>query len=166
MSAEHTRPALLSRYVPHRGAFPDRAADVNCRPRRAPPGKALAIDVSAERPSGPGAGGAPDRRGRIQGRGSYASQVKITIPVESGSRAVKAGSIGGLIQSAAERWKPEAMYFGTFDGHRTAFMVFDMPDSSDMVPFGEPFFMALDADVEVVPVMNVDDLQKGFGKLG
>ena len=72
---------------------------------------------------------------------------KITIPVESGSRAVKDGSIGGLIQSAAERWKPEAMYFGTFDGHRTAFMVFDMPDSSHMVPFGGPFFMALDADV-------------------
>jgi hypothetical protein len=58
------------------------------------------------------------------------------------------------------------MYFGTFDGHRMAFMVFDMPDSSDMVPFGEPFFMALDAHVEVVPVMNADDLQKGFGKLG
>ena len=35
-----------------------------------------------------------------------------------------------------------------------------------LVPFGEPFFMALDADVEVVPVMNPDDLQQGFGKLG
>ena len=45
-------------------------------------------------------------------------------------------------------------------------MVFDMPDSANMVPFGEPFFMAFDADVEVVPVMNADDLQKGFGKLG
>jgi len=41
---------------------------------------------------------------------------KITIPVESGSRAVKDGSIGELIQTAAERWKPEAMYFGTFEG--------------------------------------------------
>jgi len=91
---------------------------------------------------------------------------KITIPVESGSRAVKDGSIGGLIQSAAERWKPEAMYFGTFDGHRTAFMVFDMPDPSDMVPFGEPFFMALDAEVEVVPVMNAEDPQNGLGRLG
>ena len=45
-------------------------------------------------------------------------------------------------------------------------MVFDMPDSSDMVPFGEPFFMAVDAEVEVVPVMNAEDLQKGLGKLG
>jgi hypothetical protein len=91
---------------------------------------------------------------------------KITIPVESGSRAVKDGSIGELIQTAAERWKPEGMYFGTFEGRRTAYMVFDMPDSSDMVPFGEPFFMALDAEVTVVPVMNADDLQTGFGKLG
>ena len=91
---------------------------------------------------------------------------KITIPVESGSRAVKDGSIGELIQTAAERWKPEAMYFGTFEGRRTAFMVFDMPDSSNMVPFGEPFFMAVDAEVEVVPVMNAEDLQKGLGKLG
>jgi hypothetical protein len=91
---------------------------------------------------------------------------KITIPVESGSRVVKDGSIGELIQTAALRWKPEAMYFGTFEGLRTAYMVFDMPDSSDMVPFGEPFFMAVDAEVEVVPVMNADDLQKGLGKLG
>ena len=91
---------------------------------------------------------------------------KITIPVESGSRAVKDGSIGELIQTAAERWKPEAMYFGTFEGKLTAFVVFDMPDSSDMVAFGEPFFMAVDAEVEVVPIMNADDLQKGLGKLG
>jgi hypothetical protein len=35
-----------------------------------------------------------------------------------------------------------------------------------MVPFGEPFFMALDANVEVVPVMNADGLQQGLGKLG
>src|SRR5439155_22868342 len=101
------------------------------------------------RSSGPGAGGA--RTGAAASRGGAVMRVmaKITIPAESGSLAVKDGSIGGLIQSAAERWKPEAMYFGTFDGHRTAFMVFDMPDSSDMVPFGEPFFMALDADVEI-----------------
>jgi hypothetical protein len=45
-------------------------------------------------------------------------------------------------------------------------VVFDMPDSSDMVAFGEPFFMAVDAEVQVVPIMNADDLQKGLGKLG
>jgi hypothetical protein len=34
---------------------------------------------------------------------------KIALPIESGNQAVKGGSIGKLIQGAAERWKPEAM---------------------------------------------------------
>ena len=79
--------------------------------------------------------GSADRRGRIQGRGSHASHGQDHDPDRFRKPGGQDGSIGGLIQSAAERWKPEAMYFGTFDGHRTAFMVFDMPDSSDMVPF-------------------------------
>jgi hypothetical protein len=91
---------------------------------------------------------------------------KITVPAESGSQAVKDGSMGKIIQSAAERWKPEAMSFGAPDGRRTAFIVFDMTDPSDMVPFAEPFFQELDADVEVIPVMVPDDLQRGLAKLG
>jgi hypothetical protein len=67
---------------------------------------------------------------------------------------------------AAEHWKPEGMYFTTLDGHRTAHMVFDLPDASGMPPFAEPFFMALNADVELAPVMNGDDLQKGLSQLG
>jgi Domain of unknown function (DUF3303) len=45
-------------------------------------------------------------------------------------------------------------------------MVLDMPDPSDMVPFAEPWFQELDADVEFVPVMSGDDVQKGIAKLG
>ncbi len=89
---------------------------------------------------------------------------KITLPVESGNQGVKDGSIGKLFQAAAERWKPETMYFGTFEGRRTGFVVFDMPDPSDMVPFAEPFFNGLNADVQLIPVMNADDLQKGLTK--
>jgi hypothetical protein len=91
---------------------------------------------------------------------------KITIPVEAGNRAIKDGSMNTIMPRVAERWKPEAMYFATFDGQRTTFMVFDMPDPSDMVPFAEQFFMELNADVVVVPVMVADDLEKGFAKLG
>jgi hypothetical protein len=91
---------------------------------------------------------------------------KITIPVESGSQAVKDGSIGKLIQGVAERWKPEAMYFGPHEGRRAAFIVFDMPDPSDMVAFSEPWFSGLNADVEVTPVMTGDDVQRGLAKLG
>jgi hypothetical protein len=91
---------------------------------------------------------------------------RISMPVEAGNRAIKDGSLGTVMQRAAERWKPEAMYFTTFDGDRTAFMVFDLPDASDIPPFAEPFFTGLNADVVIAPVMNGDDLQKGLAQLG
>jgi hypothetical protein len=90
---------------------------------------------------------------------------KISMPVESGNRAIKDGTLGATMQRAAERWKPEAMYFTTFDGRRTAFMVFDLPDASDLPPFAEPFFRDLNADVQLAPVMNGDDLQKGLSQV-
>jgi hypothetical protein len=90
---------------------------------------------------------------------------KISIPVEAGNQAIKDGTIGTMMQRAAERWKPEAMYFTTFDGRRTAFMVFDFPDASNLPPFAEPFFQGLNADVQLAPAMNADDLQKGLSQL-
>lgn len=91
---------------------------------------------------------------------------KITMPTAPGNRAISDGTIGKLMQGAADRWHPEAMYFTTFDGQRTAYMVFDMADASDMPPFAEPFFEGLEADVAIAPVMNVQDLQKGLSQLG
>ena len=88
------------------------------------------------------------------------------MPVESGNQAIKDGSLGTVIQRAAERWKPEAMYFTTFDGQRTAYVVFDLPDASAIPVFAEPFFRELNASVELAPVMNGDDLQKGLSQLG
>jgi hypothetical protein len=90
---------------------------------------------------------------------------KICMPVEAGNRAIKDGTIGATMQRAAERWKPEAMYFTTFDGERTAFMIFDLPEVSDLPPFAEPLFQGLNANVQVAPVMNVDDLQSGLAQL-
>jgi hypothetical protein len=91
---------------------------------------------------------------------------RISMPVESGNQAIKDGTLGAVIQRAAERWKPEATYFTTFDGQRTAYMVFDLPDASGIPPFAEPFFTGLNASVELAPVMNGDDLQKGLSQLG
>jgi hypothetical protein len=91
---------------------------------------------------------------------------KISMPTVPGNRAINDGTIGKLMQGAADRWKPEAMYFTTFDGQRTAYMVFDMPDTSDIPVFAEPFFAGLEAGVEVAPAMNAEDLRKGLSRLG
>ena len=89
----------------------------------------------------------------------------ISIPVESGNKAIDDGTLGAAMQRAAERWKPEAMYFTTFDGQRTAFMVFDLPDASAIPPFAEPLFRGMNANVQLAPAMNVEDLQKGLSQL-
>jgi hypothetical protein len=45
-------------------------------------------------------------------------------------------------------------------------MVFDLPDASGIPSFAEPFFAELNASLELAPVMNGDDLQKGLSQLG
>ena len=91
---------------------------------------------------------------------------RITVPVESGNRAIQEGTIGAVFQQVTERWNPEAMYFTTFDGQRSAFIVFDLPDASDIPSFAEPFFNNFDANVVIAPTMNGEDLQKGLSRLG
>ena len=51
---------------------------------------------------------------------------RISIPVEAGNRAAKDGSLVRVIQETVDTWKPESTYLTTFDGRRTAFLVFPM----------------------------------------
>jgi hypothetical protein len=90
---------------------------------------------------------------------------RISIPVESGNHAIADGSLPAVMQRTADRWHPEAMYFTTFDGRRTAFMVFDMPETHDIPAFAEPLFNELNAEVVFAPVMDRADLQKGLTQL-
>jgi len=91
---------------------------------------------------------------------------RIQIPVDEGNRGIQNGTLPKLVQQFAERWSPEAMYFTTFDGRRTAYFVFEMPDSSSIPAFAEPFFMGLNAEVTLAPVMNGEDLEKGLSQVG
>jgi hypothetical protein len=91
---------------------------------------------------------------------------RMTMPVESGNIGVQTGLLPKLIQETADRWKPEAMYFTTFEGTRTAYIFFEMADSSGIPLFAEPFFTQLNAELEIMPVMNVEDLQKGLAQAG
>jgi hypothetical protein len=91
---------------------------------------------------------------------------RVVIPVEAGNRAISDGTIGTVLMNTAERWKPEAMYFTTHDSQRCAYIIFDLPGPSDIPAFAEPLFSGFDAEIELLPVMNVEDLQQGLAKLG
>jgi len=85
------------------------------------------------------------------------------VPVETGNAAIKDGSLPKIIGATMENLKPEAAYFFPDGGVRTAIMVFDMKDASEVAKIAEPIFEALNATIEFMPVMTIDDLKKGLG---
>ena len=92
--------------------------------------------------------------------------MKVQMDTEAGSRAIADGSMPQLMQDTLRRLKPEAAYFGPENGIRTAFIVFDLQDPSQLPPISEPLFSKVKANVQMFPVMDRDDLQKGLGQLG
>ena len=92
--------------------------------------------------------------------------MKIKLDTEAGSQAIQDGSIGPLMQETLGALQPEAAYFGPEDGIRTAFIVFDLKDPSQLPPITEPIFRKLRGRIEMFPVMNQEDLQKGLQQIG
>ena len=91
--------------------------------------------------------------------------LQVHIPTAKGNAAFKDGSLQRTMDEFMGKVQPEAAYFAPDGGVRTAFFVFDMQDPSDMPPLLEPFFTAYEANVELTPVMNGDDLQAGLQRL-
>jgi hypothetical protein len=94
------------------------------------------------------------------------TMMKIKIDIEAGSRAVADGTVGRLMEEVLGPLQPEAAYFGPEDGMRTAWIVFDLQDPSQLPALTEPLFRELKATVQMIPVMNQEDLQKGLQQLG
>jgi hypothetical protein len=87
--------------------------------------------------------------------------LRVSIPVESGNAAAKAGTLGSTIEKILADLKPEAAYFiADDDGNRSGSMVFDMQDQSQIPSIAEPWFLAFNAKVSIRPVMTPLDLAK------
>jgi hypothetical protein len=87
--------------------------------------------------------------------------LRVSIPVETGNAAAKAGTLGSTIEKILADLKPEAAYFLADDnGCRSGSIVFDLKDSSDIPSVAEPWFLAFNAKISLRPVMNPQDLAK------
>jgi hypothetical protein len=93
--------------------------------------------------------------------------LRVSIPVEAGNAAVKAGTLGSTIEKILADLKPEAAYFfADDDGQRSGSIVFDMKDTSEIPAIAEPWFLAFNASVSFRPIMNPQDLAKAGPSIG
>jgi len=86
--------------------------------------------------------------------------LKITPNVEVFNAYVKDGSAGQRMQSIINEAKPEAAYFAELNGYRTAMLIVNMDDVSQIPVLAEPWFLQFEAEVEFHPVMLGEDLAK------
>src|SRR3954447_24666565 len=86
--------------------------------------------------------------------------LKVTIPVETGNAAAKAGKLGSTIQSILDELKPEAVYFTDCDGRRAGLIFLNLEDASWIPAICEPWMQAFNASIELHPVMVPDDLMR------
>lgn len=91
--------------------------------------------------------------------------LKVGIPVEVGNMTIQDGTLSKKMKMILDELKPEAAYFAEENGRRTAFVVVNIKEMSEMTRVAEPFFMAFNASVEMHPAMNVDDLMKASAHL-
>ncbi len=77
------------------------------------------------------------------------------------------GSAGDKLNAIIESIGPEAVYFTEMAGKRTAIIIVDMEDASQIPSLAEPFFLTFEADVRFHIVMSPEDLAKaGLEELG
>ena len=85
--------------------------------------------------------------------------LRVSIPVEAGNAAAKAGNLGSTVERILADLKPEAAYFfADDDGQRSGSIVFDMKDASQIPAIAEPWFFAFNAMVSLLAIMNPQDL--------
>jgi hypothetical protein len=86
--------------------------------------------------------------------------LKAEWPVEAGNAKMKDGSLPKTVRSILDELKPEAAYFLASHGKRTAYLFLDMQDASQIPALAEPWFLAFEASIEIIPVMTIEDLGK------
>lgn len=90
--------------------------------------------------------------------------VTAKFPVEAANAAIADGRFAKTLQTVLGRLKPESAYFSAVDGCRTATIVFDLAQASDIPFLIEPLFAEMHAAIDLVPVMTADDVAAGLAK--
>ncbi len=84
------------------------------------------------------------------------------IPIEKGNEAEADGSMSKAIEKLIADTNAEAAYFTMIDGLRGGIVIFEETDQANLTRHNEPMFAALNAAIDIVPVLTLDDLKRGL----
>ena len=93
--------------------------------------------------------------------------IRASFPNEPFNTLVRKGTAGEIMGKILAAIKPESIYFTDMDGQRTALLVVNMENASQIPALAEPFFLNFHAECHFHPVMTPDVLQMaGLAELG
>ena len=90
--------------------------------------------------------------------------LRVRIPTKSGNKGIESGALPQIVGGFVEQYQPEASYFVADGGDRTAIFFVDMKSTQDIPSMCEPFFMGLNAEIDIQPAMDLADMQAGVAK--
>jgi hypothetical protein len=86
--------------------------------------------------------------------------VKFQMSLERGNEVLRDPKFGEKMQQLMTDLKVESAYFTAINGKRGGYFILTMKDASQIPAIAEPLFYWLQADVEFIPVMKPEDLQR------
>jgi len=89
----------------------------------------------------------------------------VEIDTDAGNRAIEEHRMEKVMEEVLGQLRPEAAYFYPRGGKRALTLVVDAADDASIPSLVEPFWLHLNANVEVIPCMNAEDLRTGLGRL-
>ena len=84
--------------------------------------------------------------------------VNVICPVEPFNSMVRNGTAGEIMGRIIESTKPESIYFTELEGHRSAIMVVEVANPSDVPAIAEPWYLNFEAECEFRIAMTPEDL--------
>ena len=93
--------------------------------------------------------------------------LNVDFPHEPFNSLVRDGKAGEILNQILENLKPECAYFTEQNGTRSAVLIINISDSSEIPTYAEPFFLMFNADCKFRIAMTPDDLgAAGLDELG
>ena len=84
------------------------------------------------------------------------------IPTDAGNKAGDEHRIGKAIEKLVADTGATEAYFFMKDGMRAGVIFFEETDQANLPRYNEPLMEALGAEIDIVPVLNLDDLKRGL----